>query len=123
MDDPQTVDSQVVSYWVGSLAVRWLMVLWLLSYWVGSLAVRWLMVVMASDWHPQTKILTNRETANIGLDSSVGRAPEVVGLSPTLVSCLCSTPKSKKSPHVPHWKQNIKKRTTHLKVKIALFDN
>ncbi len=30
---------------------------------------------MASDWHPRTKILTNRETANIGLDSSVGRAP------------------------------------------------
>ncbi len=30
---------------------------------------------MASDWHPRTKILTNRETANIGLDGSVGRAP------------------------------------------------
>ncbi len=30
---------------------------------------------MASDWHPGTKILTNRETANIGLGSSVGRAP------------------------------------------------
>ncbi len=30
---------------------------------------------MASDWHPQTKILTNRETAYIGLDSSVGRVP------------------------------------------------
>ena len=30
---------------------------------------------MASDWHPWTKILTDRETANIGLVSSVGRAP------------------------------------------------
>ncbi len=30
---------------------------------------------MASDWHPRTKILTNRETTNIGLNSSVGRAP------------------------------------------------
>ena len=31
---------------------------------------------MTSDWRPRTKILTiNRETANVGLDSSVGRAP------------------------------------------------
>ena len=29
---------------------------------------------MTSDWCPRTRILTNGETANVGLDSSVGRA-------------------------------------------------
>ena len=27
------------------------------------------------DWHPEQRYLQNRETANIGLDSTVGRAP------------------------------------------------
>ena len=30
---------------------------------------------MASDWHPEQRYWQNRDTANIGLDSSVGRAP------------------------------------------------
>ena len=30
---------------------------------------------MASDWHPEQRYCQNRDTATIGLDSSVGRAP------------------------------------------------
>ena len=32
-------------------------------------------ICMASDWHPEQRYWQNRETTNIGLDSSVGRAP------------------------------------------------
>ncbi len=56
---------------------------------------------MASDWHPEQKYWHNRETANIGLNSSVLKAAivlEVVDSSPALVIFLCSTPLFKTYP-------------------------